>query len=36
MIVKTVRLSVGPKSTLKGVRLVLDFFRPDSLLRKLR
>ena len=36
IIVKTVRLSVGPKSTLEGVRLLLDFFRLDSLLRRLR
>ena len=36
IIVKTVRLSVGPKSTLEGVRLLSDFFRRDSLLRKLR
>ena len=27
MIVKTVRLSVGPKSTQEAVRLLLDFFR---------
>ena len=31
MIVKTIRLSVGPKSTQEGVRLLLDFFRLDSL-----
>ena len=30
MIVKTIRLSVGPKSTQEGVRLQLDFFRLDS------
>ena len=33
MIVKTIRLSVGPKSTQEGVRLLLDFFRLDSLRR---
>ena len=33
MIVKTIRLSVGPKSTQEGVRLMLDFFRLDSLRR---
>ena len=33
MIVKTIRLSVGLKSTLEGVRLLLDFFRLDSLRR---
>ena len=27
MIVKTIRLSVGPKSIQEGVRLLLDFFR---------
>ena len=31
MIVKTIRLSVGPKSIQEGVRLLLDFFRLDSL-----
>ena len=30
MIVKTIRLSVGPKSIQEGVRLLLDFFRLDS------
>ena len=34
MIVKTIRLSVGPKSTQEGVRLLLDFFRLDSLRRR--
>ena len=33
MVVKTIRLSVGPKSTQEGVRLLLDFFRLDSLRR---
>ena len=33
MIVKTIRLSVGPKSTQEGVRLLLDFFRLESLRR---
>ena len=33
MIVKTIRLSVGPKSTQEAVRLVLEFFRLDSLRR---
>ena len=33
MIVKTTRLSVGPKSIHEGVRLLLDFFRLDSLRR---
>ena len=33
MIVKTTRLSVGPKSVQEGVRLLLDFFRLDSLRR---
>ena len=33
MIVKTIRLSVGPKSTQESVRLLLDFFRLDSLRR---
>ena len=33
MIVKTIRLSVGPKSTQEAVRLLLDFFRLDSLRR---
>ena len=33
MIVKTIRPSVGPKSTQEGVRLLLDFFRFDSLRR---
>ena len=33
MIVKTIRLSVGPKSIQEGVRLLLDFFRLDSLRR---
>ena len=33
MIVKTIRLSVGPKSTQEGVRLLLDLFRLDSLRR---
>ena len=31
MIVKTIRLSVGPKSIQVGVRLLFDFFRLDSL-----
>ena len=31
MIVKTIRLSVGPKSTQEAVRLLFDFFRLDSL-----
>ena len=30
MIVKTIRLSVGPKSTQEGVRLLLDFFASNS------
>ena len=34
MIVKTIRLSVGPKSIQEGVRLLLDFFRLDSLRRQ--
>ena len=34
MIVKTIRLSVGPKSTQEAVWLLLDFFRHDSLRRK--
>ena len=33
MIVKTIRLSVGPMSIQEGVRLLLDFFRLDSLRR---
>ena len=33
MIVKTIRLSAGPKSTQEGVRWLLDFFRLDSLRR---
>ena len=33
MIVKTIRLSVGPKSTQEAVRLLLDFFRLYSLRR---
>ena len=33
MIVKTIRLSVGPKSTQEGDRLLLDVFRLDSLRR---
>ena len=33
MIVKTIRLSVAPKSIQEGVRLLLDFFRLDSLRR---
>ena len=33
MIVKTIRLSVGLKSTQEAVRLLLDFFRLDSLRR---
>ena len=33
MIVKTILLSVGPKSIQEGVRLMLDFFRLDSLRR---
>ena len=33
MIVKTTRLSVGPKSIQEGVWLLLDFFRLDSLRR---
>ena len=33
MIVKTIRLSVGPKSIQEGVRLLLDFFRLVSLRR---
>ena len=33
MIVKTIRLSVGPKSTQEAVRLLLDFFRLDALRR---
>ena len=32
-IVKTIRLSLGPKSIQEGVRLLLDFFRLDSLRR---
>ena len=36
MIVKTIRLSVGPKSTQESVRLLLDFFRLDSLQRNYR
>ena len=32
-VMKTIRLSVGPKSTQEGVRLLLDFFRLDSLRR---
>ena len=31
MTVKTIRLSVGPKSTQEAVRLLLEFFRLDSL-----
>ena len=31
MIVKNIRLSVGPKSNQEGVRLLLGFFRLDSL-----
>ena len=34
MIVKTIRLSVGPESTLEGVRLLLDFFWLGFLRRK--
>ena len=34
MTVKTVRLSVGPKSNQEAVRLWLDFFRLDSLRRR--
>ena len=30
VIVKTIRLSVGPKSTQESVRLLLDFLRLDS------
>ena len=33
MIVKTIRLSVGPKTTQEAVRLLLDFFRLDFLRR---
>ena len=33
MIVKTIRLSVGPKSTQEAVRWKLDFFRLDSFRR---
>ena len=33
IIVKTIRLSVGPKSTQEDVRLLLDFFRLESLRR---
>ena len=33
IIVKAIRLAVGPKSTQEGVRLVLDFFRLGSLRR---
>ena len=33
MLVKTIRLSVGPKSIQEGVRLLWDFFRLDSLRR---
>ena len=33
MIVKTIRLSIGPKSIQEGVRLLLDFFILDSLRR---
>ena len=33
MIVKTIRLSVGPTSIQEGVRLLFDFFRLDSLRR---
>ena len=33
MIVKTIRLSVGPKSIQEGVRLLLDFLTLDSLRR---
>ena len=33
MIVKRIRLSVGPKSTQEGVRLLLDFFGLESLRR---
>ena len=33
-VVKTIRLSVGPRSTQEGARLLLDFFRLDSLRRK--
>ena len=33
MIVKTIRLSVGPKSIQEGVPLLLDFFRLDSVRR---
>ena len=33
MTVKTIRISVVPKSTQEGVRLLLDFFRLDSLRR---
>ena len=33
MIVKTIRLSVNPKSTQEAVRLLCDFFRVDSLRR---
>ena len=30
VIVKTIRLSLGPKSTQEGARLLFDFFRLDS------
>ena len=33
MIVETIRLAVGPKSTQETVRLLLDFFRLDCLRR---
>ena len=33
MVVKTIRLSVGPKSTQEAERLLLDFFGLDSLRR---
>ena len=33
VIVKTIRLSVGPTSTQEAVRLLFDFFRLDSLRR---
>ena len=33
MIVKTIRLSVDPKSTQESIRLLLDFFRLDCLRR---
>ena len=35
MIVKTIRLSVGPKPIQEGVRMLMDFFRLDSLRTKL-